>query len=94
MLHVPFKLDGSREYVDPQGKNRWFSFTMLRVEEFVKAVYRHLCGIVRNRICEFIPKQRNDFFYCSNDKVNCLCVPGLLGESIVKERIFCGNDGN
>ena len=24
MLHVPFKLDGSREYVDPQDENKWF----------------------------------------------------------------------
>lgn len=28
ILHVPFKLDGSREFVDPQGENEWFRFTI------------------------------------------------------------------
>ena len=26
VLHVPFKLDGSREFVDPQGQNNWKDF--------------------------------------------------------------------
>lgn len=93
VLHVPFKLDGSREYVDPQGYNSWFKFTIEHVEIFVKAVYRHLCTIVKNRICSYIPRKNTYFFYCSNDKVRCICTGGLLGESIVQESIFISDDG-
>ena len=94
VLHVPFKLDGSREFVDPQGKNQWFNYTVKNLAEFLKNIYIHLAGVVKQDIIYYIPNHRDYFFnWRTNAKIQCLQLNNLSGEAICSERIFFTTDG-
>lgn len=93
VLHVPFKLDGSREFVDPQGGNRWFTFTMENLEKFLKKIYVHLATVVKGEIITYIPNRHNFFFKKTNEKINCLLKNDLKGDTICLEKVFYTADG-
>lgn len=94
VMHVPFKLDGSREYVDPQGKNQWFNFTIENLEAFLRAAYVDAALDMRQTIIRYIPNKHNFFFdKANNPKVECLCVEGLRGDDIGKEKVFFTEGG-
>lgn len=88
ILHVPFKLDGSREFVDPQGENAWFNYTRENLTEFIKAVYLDLALVEKQNIIQYLPLYRNYFFQRDNEKIRCLCIDGLQGSNLCKEKIF------
>ncbi len=88
ILHVPFKLHGSREYVDPQEKNEWFEYTIERLSDFVKAVYIDLASLVKQDIVRYIPPNNSYFFQRDGEKVECLRIDGLRGSDVYKERVF------
>lgn len=93
VLHVPFKLDGSREYVDPQGENRWFSFTIENLEKFLKNTYIHLATVVKENIITYIPDRHNFFFKKTNEKIKCLLKSELKGDTICMEKVFYTAEG-
>ena len=88
ILHVPFKLDGSREFVDPQGENAWFNYTRENLIDFIKAVYLDLALIEKQNIIRYLPLYRNYVFQRDNEKIRCLCIDGLQGSNLCKEKIF------
>ena len=88
ILHVPFKLDGSREFVDPQGENAWFDYTRENLIDFIKAVYIDLSLIEKQNIIRYLPRYRNYLFQQDNEKIKCLCIDGLQGSNLCKEKIF------
>ena len=88
ILHVPFKLDGSQEFVDPQGKNAWFKYTQEELIEFIKNVYTDLAKTVKQNIISYLPSIKNYLFHQDNEKVKCLCVDGLHGRDLCREKIF------
>lgn len=88
ILHVPFKLDGSREFVDPQGENAWFNYTRENLIDFIKAVYLDLALIEKQNIIRYLPLYRNHVFQRDNEKIRCLCIDGLQGSNLCKEKIF------
>ena len=88
ILHVPFKLDGSREFVDPQGKNAWFEYTKNELIEFIRDVYIDLSRNVKQNIIRYLPSIYNYLFRKDNEKVECLCVDGLHGRDLCREKIF------
>lgn len=94
VLHAPFKLDSSREFVDPQGKNRWFSFTVAHLSDFLKKVYVHLANDVKQDIISYIPKNDTTFFEKSNEKVRCLMLKELSRDAVCMEKIFYTSDGS
>lgn len=93
ILHVPYKLDGSREFVDPQGKNEWFAFTSEQLAIFLKKVYLDFSRIVKEDIITYIPNKHSHFFKKDNEKITCLCVPMLQGDEICKQKVFLTADG-
>jgi hypothetical protein len=88
ILHIPFKLDGSREFVDPQGKNAWFNYTLEELVKFIKDVYIDLARTVKQNIIRYLPSTKNHLFHLDNEKVRCLCIDGLHGRDICREKIF------
>lgn len=93
VLHVPFKLDGSREFVDPQGENEWFKFTIQNLESFLKKIYVHLATVVKQDIITYIPQKHNFFFKKTNEKIQCLIKKELKGDTICNEKVFYTVDG-
>ncbi|MFP5522194.1 sacsin N-terminal ATP-binding-like domain-containing protein [Peptococcus simiae] len=94
-LHVPFKLDVSREFVDPQGYNAWFSKSITYLSEFLKVVYIDLAHNIQNKIVDYIPKSSESIFKIGeNEKVACLDHEELKGEIICSQNIFYTAIGN
>ncbi len=91
-LHVPFKLDGSRQFVDSQNENEWFTFTIDCLAKFLKKVYVHLSSEVKQDIVTYIPNQHKFFFDKTNEKVQCLLKEELNGDEICKEKVFYTTD--
>lgn len=94
VMHIPFKLDGSREFVDPQGENLWFSYTIERLVEFLKRVYVHLASVVKQDVIFYIPSRHNFFFKKTSEKIQCLRKNELKGDVICMEKIFYTADGS
>ncbi len=92
VLHVPFKLDGSRQFVDPQDENRWFTYTIENLENFLKKIYIHLASEVKQDIVTYIPNRHNFFFKTMNEKIQCLLRDGLKGDDICREKVFFTTD--
>jgi len=93
ILHVPFKLDGSREFVHSQNENQWFLFTINHLESFLKKIYVHLATIVKQDIISYIPNRHDFFFNRTNEKVRCLQRNGLRGDDICSEKVFYTTEG-
>lgn len=95
VMHVPFKLDGSREFVDPQGGNQWFKFTIDNLGSFLREVYIDASHDMKQTVIRYIPNKHNFFFdKANNPKVECLCVDGLRGDDIGKEKVFYTEGGS
>lgn len=94
VLHVPFKLDSSREYVDPQGENLWFKYTLQQLQIFLQQVYSHFCKIAKDKIYRYLPTQKQDFFQKEIGlKVDGLYPEALKGKSFSKGKIFLTSIG-
>lgn len=96
ICHVPYKLTGSREYVDDQGENAWYKKSCTALTIMLNAMYKNLSAIVGVDIVRFIPKRKEDFFRISagNDKLKNMRWKELVGEAICKLPIFQAVDSN
>ena len=92
VMHVPFKLDGSREYVDPQKENEWFSYTINSLQSFLIDAFLNFALVKKQGIVDYIPKNNDYFFKKDNQKVACLCKQGLDGFTLCREKIFYTED--
>ena len=72
VIHVPFKLDASREFVDPQNHNRWFLESSQKLSELMEYLYKDWCKTVRRDIVFYIPGARESLFAPNNGKEKCL----------------------
>lgn len=71
-IHVPFKLDASREFVDPQDNNLWFRESCDFLKKLMEYVYSDYSKTVKEGIVYYIPKSGNSLFERNNGKENCL----------------------
>ncbi|MCR5587690.1 MAG: hypothetical protein K6F77_09215 [Lachnospiraceae bacterium] len=92
-IHIPFKLDSSREFVDPQKENQWFKYTCSSVSVFLKNVFLHFATIMKQSIIAYIPEKNKCFFESTNEKINCLQKDIFKGEIICSEKVFYTTDG-
>lgn len=94
-IHAPFKLDASREFVDPQNENAWFQHTVDSLSEMLVRVYRDLSKRVRQEVVRYIPgKNKSIFDGFTNEKIECLAVrEAFFGERFINEPIFYTEDG-
>ena len=88
LIHASFKLDSSREFVDPQGENEWFTYTISHLGDFLKKVYVDLAHTLREKALRYVPTKNSDLFERDNEKVRCLQVDSLKGAVFCDEEIF------
>ena len=93
ILHVPYKLNGSREYVHSQGNNAWFKFTNEKLRILLHRSYEDLAKCLKQKIVYYIPKKHVDFFKNDNEKVRCLLLPGIHSNILCQLNIFYAEDG-
>ena len=72
VCHVPFKLDASREFVDPQGENLWFQEASNYLAKLINAVYMNLRTAVKEDIVRYLPGASESLFAPNNGKERCL----------------------
>ena len=89
-MHVPYKLNNSREYVDSQGKNRWFKYTNKCLKKFICAAYVDFSRIKKQDILPYIPTE--NLFKDINESVECLLKEKIDSSFICKEDIFYTTD--
>ncbi len=90
VCHIPFKLTNSREYVDSQNNNEWFSHSCLSFSNFMYQVYKDLAKKVHEQILYYVPRAKANFFAIdsNNDTLRCLKLASLQGSTIVSQPIF------
>lgn len=72
VCHVPFKLDASREFVDPQDENLWFNEASGYLAELIDYAYLDWRSEVKENIVQYIPSARDNLFARNNGKEQCL----------------------
>lgn len=77
VCHAPFKLDASREFVDPQDKNHqggnlWFTETANYLSKLIDYVFRDWAKTARQNIVHYLPSQGESMFADNNGKEKCL----------------------
>lgn len=90
IVHAPFKLDGSREYVDSQNNNEWFRYTIDRLFDMLNESLVDMAHMVRENVLRYIPKKH--MFIFSGSKIHSLRDPIYKGERLLSGRIFWGID--
>lgn len=89
VCHVPFKLDASREFVDPQDNNLWFQESVKYLSDIIDYAYKDWCRIVRNDIIQYLPGQNESIVAKNNGKEKCLSkIKELLGSHFLKLPLF------
>lgn len=68
VCHVPFKLDASREFVDPQDNNLWFKEASNYLSELMDKVYLDYSHEVRENIVRYLPSKEKSLFAVNNGK--------------------------
>lgn len=72
VCHVPFKLDASREFVDPQDNNLWFQEASGYLSDMMDKVYLDYCHTVKVNIVRYLPDKGKSLFAVNNGKEKCL----------------------
>lgn len=88
-VHVPFKLDASREFIDPQGRNSWFNKSCAFLNDLLYFMYVELSKEVEQHIVYYVPLVNENLFKPTNEKVWCLTSQkSFSGEAIAELKIF------
>ncbi|MBD5080995.1 MAG: hypothetical protein HDT44_04440 [Ruminococcaceae bacterium] len=72
VFHAPFKLDASREFVDPQDNNLWFQEASQYLSELMDRVYLDYCKKAKEDILKYLPGKKESLFANNNGKEKCL----------------------
>ena len=88
ILHVPYKLGGSREFVDSCNNDAWFTYTNQKLVRFLELVYLDLAQTIKQKIIRYIPNKHNYFFCGDRGKVGCLMTNELKGDYICAKKVF------
>ncbi len=86
--HIPFKLDGSREFVDPQSQNAWFKHSCSSFAAMLKEAYVDFSQKVKEHIINYLPYRNKYLFESDADKIACLQQSDFKGESFLELPIF------
>lgn len=88
VCHVPFKLDGSREFVDPQNQNEWFRYSSDSFAVMVKEVLHDLSRRINEDIVHYVPGMNKHLFEFTNSKVRELLTPEFSSQTYLALPIF------
>ena len=94
VCHVPFKLDASREFVDPQGENTWFEESSEHLSDLMEYTYKDWSRTVGNNIIWYVPGLNESLFSRNNGKEECLKKQqNFLGKKYLNINLFKTMDG-
>ena len=94
VCHVPFKLDASREFVDPQDENIWFKEASKYLAKLIDYAYQDWKKIVKENIVSYIPNVNDNLFARNNGKERCLSMQNVfLGKHFMDMPLFYAIDG-
>lgn len=89
ICHVPFKLDASREFVDPQGNNQWFTESCNKLSTLIDYTYQNLSRTIKDKIVAYLPGKRESLFASNNGKELCLSQQaGFRGNHFLNLELF------
>lgn len=94
VCHAPFKLDASREFVDPQKKdyqygNLWFRETVKYLKNLMKHVFCKWAIVVGEKIIDYLPCKNTSLIAKNNGKEKCLSdLPSFKGSHYLELPIF------
>lgn len=94
VCHVPFKLDASREFVDPQGENLWFENALGYLAKLVDEAYEDWKTVVKEDIVRYLPGASEYLFDRNNGKEKCLLKESFSGTHYLKLPLFHAADGD
>lgn len=93
VCHAPFKLDASREFVDPQNQNLWFRETCRFLSSLFDYVFQDWCKTVKADIVRYLPFENDSLFAKNNGKEECITIkPEYKGKHFLKMPIFYVGD--
>ena len=72
VCHVPFKLDASREFVDPQEENLWFREASKYLSRLLDEAYMDWRTTVKEKIVSYLVGYMYGIFKSNNGKEDCL----------------------
>lgn len=90
IVHAPFKLVSSREYVDSQKNNEWFRHTIDRLFDMLNESLADMACKVHENVLRYIPKKH--MFIFSGSESDSLCDSKYRGERLLNGKIFWGID--
>lgn len=99
VCHAPFKLDASREFVDPQDKehsegNLWFQDTSRFLAELLDYVFQDWSKTVKQDIVYYLPDLSGSLFATNNGKEKCLSTQrSFKGHHYLSQPLFFTVDG-
>lgn len=99
VCHAPFKLDASREFVDPQDEdnqdgNLWFKETAKFLAELMDYVLLDWAKTARQNIVYYLPSQYGSLIASNNGKEKCLsCRDSFNGSHYLTLPLFETIDG-
>ncbi|MDO4179023.1 MAG: hypothetical protein Q4D21_07525 [Phascolarctobacterium sp.] len=89
VIHAPFKLDASREFVDDQNENKWFVHTYKAVGNLLMGMYKDLATTVKEDIVYYLAPKGSSIINTNFGKTKLL---GDLREfksiEYLKQKIF------
>lgn len=85
--HIPFKLDPSREQVDPQQGNSWFTHSYKSFSKMFDDVLQDLAQTYKEDIIYYLPKNY-EYLFQSNKEYNVLNLPEFKGEHFLTLPLF------
>lgn len=93
VCHVPFKLNASREFVDPQNNNSWFQESVERLSFLIDHVYLDYCSIAKENIILYLPSKNENLFAENEGKERCLAQRlCFMGTHYLQLPLFLGID--
>lgn len=87
VCHVPFKLDVSREQVDPQNESKWFAYSCEKFSEMFKSVLLDLRETYKENIVFYLPK-KNTYLFRTDKEYHVFDRPQFKGEYFLKLPLF------
>ena len=95
VCHVPFKLDASREFVDPQENRIWFDEACRYLSQLLDYAYQDWSKIVKSEIVTYLPGVAKSLFADNNGKEKCLSLHPDFNETHFSDLpIFYTANGN
>ncbi len=94
VCHVPFKLNSSREFIDPQNNNSWFRHSCGVLCDVLEYVFMDISKRYREESVIYLPEKGRYLFESGNDKVRCLQNEVFKGDHFLTLPVFHTANGN